>query len=236
MTAFLMAWNFLTIIPLGNNFTFEMDKFSRSMMFYPLVGAILGVILTLTYLLLHPFIPSTHLHVILFTLLVVMSGAIHLDGFSDSVDGLFVEKSRVLEVMKDPHVGAMGMIFTFTFLLFKLSSFILLEQMSYLIIILALSRYNAVFAIYFFEYVSSGFSKGAKEHFQTKDFLLSSLFIGLLVLYFEHGIYLLLSSLATLYLIKLLFYKKIDGFSGDVYGFSIEVSELMMLNTLILLC
>jgi len=231
-----MAWNFLTIIPLGKKFSFENDAFSKSLFYYPVIGAILGSLLTLVYFTCNTIFPSIHLHVILFVLSITLSGALHLDGFSDSVDGLFVENSRVLKVMKDPHIGAMGMIFTLLFVLLKLSTFIYIEQIYYLILIMALSRYNALISIYFFNYVSSGFSKGAKEMFETKDFILSSLFIALLVLYFDNGIWLLLTSLLTLWLIKLLFYKKIGGFSGDVYGFSIEMSELMMLNILIILC
>lgn len=236
MNAFFLAWNFLTIIPLSRQHQFKEEDMSLSLAFYPLVGFFLGAILLALYTLLEGLIPQNHLHLMLFVVLVTITGALHVDGLSDSIDALYVPKERALEVMKDPHVGAMGLIFTTTFLIAKASSFIYLQQMENLVLILALSRFNALVAIYFFDYVSSGFSGSAKGGFSRSHFVLATLFVLFLALFFEHGLAILFASLMTLMAIKGLFYKKIGGFSGDVYGLSIEISELVMLNVAILLC
>ena len=236
MNAFVLAWNFLTIIPLAHRHEFRQEDMSLSLAFYPVVGFLLGAVLYLLSTLLEGSLPQNHLHVMLFVMLVIITGALHVDGFSDSIDALYVPKERVLEVMKDPHVGAMGVIFTATFLIAKASSFIYMEHLEYLLLILALSRYNALIAIYFFRYVSSGFSGSAKEGFERVHFILATLFVTLLALIFDNGLWIMVSSVVTLVAIKYLFYKKIGGFSGDVYGLSIEVSELVMLNVAIVLC
>ena len=233
LAGFALAVNMLTILPFFKIHNFFKGINGYAVMSYPLVGALLGVLLWFTYIVLLPYLPAPHLHVILFVLWVLLTGALHLDGFSDTVDGLFVPKERAEEVMKDPHAGGMGMIFSITFLLFKASSLLYVGAIYLLPVILMLSRYNAVLAIYFFPYIrKEGMSTLAKAEFTQKQLLLSSLFVGTVVVL--SGSYLLLAfSLLTLLLVKRFFIKRLGGFSGDIYGFLIEMSELVLLNVLL---
>ena len=50
---------------------------------------------------------------------LLISGGIHLDGFCDTTDAVFSYKSRAerLDIMRDPHVGAFGSMFTALYLL-----------------------------------------------------------------------------------------------------------------------
>ncbi len=156
LKGFALAFNMLTIIPFFKVHDFFKGINGYSAMFYPLVGFILGSLLFLTHFLLQDYVPQNHLAVIIFTLWVFMTGALHVDGFSDTVDGLFVDKIKSLSVMKDAHVGGMGMTFTIVFLAFKLSSVIYFELYYLLPVVLMLSRLNAVLAIYMYNYISSG--------------------------------------------------------------------------------
>ena len=45
---------------------------------------------------------------------------------------------------------------------------------------------------------------------------------------------LLATTLLTLLIIKRFFIKRLGGFSGDIYGFLIEVTELVLLNILLI--
>ncbi len=231
---FALAVNMLTILPFFKIHNFFKGINGYAVMSYPLVGAILGTILWGVYLLLLPLFPEAHLHIILFILWVVLTGALHLDGFSDTVDGLFVPKERAEEVMKDPHAGGMGMIFSITFLIFKASSLWFLDAIYLLPVILMLSRYNAVLAIYFFPYIrKEGMSTLAKQEFTQTELIISSLFVLALVLL--TNTWLLLSvSLFILLIVKRFFIKRLGGFSGDIYGFLIEVTELFLLNVLLI--
>ena len=60
----------------------------------------------------------------LVVLLLGLSGCLHLDGLSDSADGLFSSRSRdrMLEIMKDSHVGPMGLVAVLVVLLAKFSA------------------------------------------------------------------------------------------------------------------
>ena len=230
---FALAVNMLTVFPFFKIHNFFKGINGYAVMSYPLVGVLLGALLWLTYTILLPFLPDAHLHIILFVLWIVFTGALHLDGFSDTVDGLFVPKERAEEVMKDPHAGGMGMIFSITFLIFKASSLWFLDAIYLLPIILMLSRYNTVLAIYFFPYIrKAGMSTLAKQEFTQKQLLLSSVFTIVLVL-LTNSWMLLAFSLITLFLIKRFFIRRLGGFSGDIYGFLIEVTELVLLNVLL---
>ena len=115
-----------------------------------------------------------HLGIIIFGLWVLLTGALHLDGFSDTIDGLYVSKEKALEVMKDPHTGGMGMILTVTFLILKASSLASLEAFYLLPVILMLSRLNAVLAIYFYPYINpNGMATLAKQEFKKSQILIA---------------------------------------------------------------
>ena len=236
---FALAVSMLTTIPFFKVHDFYKGINGYAVMFYPFVGFLIGLILVSVFLLLQSTLPIMHLSIIIFSLLVVLTGAIHLDGFSDTIDGLFVSREKSLEVMKDPNTGGMGMIFSVVFLLLKASSITALLMIDAnfiytLPIILMLSRFNAVLAIYFYPYVSKGgIASLAKEELKISQVLIASLYVVTLTL-LASKISLIFFSLAILYFIGIFFVKRYGGFTGDIYGFSIEVSELALINYLII--
>jgi cobalamin 5'-phosphate synthase/cobalamin synthase len=230
---FTLAFNMLTIIPFFKVHHFFKGINGYSAMFYPLVGFIIGLILWGMHSLLHNHIPAMHLSVIIFSLWMLITGALHLDGFSDSVDGLFVSKERALEVMKDSHVGGMGMSFTVIFLLLKLSSVMHFETFYLLPIILMFSRLNATIAIYYYDYISSGVGQLIKEELTLKH-LLFALFYSLVLAYFFSFLSAFIVAILLLLITARFFTSRLDGLNGDVYGFIIEVTELILLNYIII--
>jgi len=230
---FALAVSMLTTVPFFKIHDFFKGINGYGVMFYPLVGFLLGLILWGIHSALTPYAPSLHVSVIIFVLWVLLTGALHLDGFSDTVDGLYVAKEKALSVMKDSHVGGMGMIMSATFLIAKASSLAHFEAFYLLPIILMLSRLNAVLAIYFYPYVSpNGMSTLAKEEF-TKTQMFIAIFYSLILVAFFNMYLALVSALLVLFVIKSFFMKRYGGFTGDIYGFSIEVSELILLNVIL---
>ncbi|MDQ7060537.1 MAG: adenosylcobinamide-GDP ribazoletransferase [Sulfurimonas sp.] len=224
----------LSIFPFFKVHDFFKGINGLSLMFYPLIGFILGSLLWATHFLLQDFLPSVHLGVIIFSLWVLITGALHIDGLSDSIDGLFVPKEKALEVMKDAHVGGMGMTFTFVFLSLKLSSVIYFEAYYLLPVILMLSRFNAVLAIYFFPYISQGVGALLKAEFTKVHLFVALLFTLLISLSFDF-IFVFIPAILTLLICAKFFTSRLGGLSGDTYGFIIEVTELVLLNYIIIL-
>lgn len=110
MRLFLIAFQFLTIVPLPLAVRCEEEDLGRSMSFFPLVGLALGALLAGSDFLLAPLLPRGVVDLILVSILTVVTGALHLDGLSDVCDGLAARGSRerFLEIMKDSRVGAVG--------------------------------------------------------------------------------------------------------------------------------
>ncbi|MDQ7043999.1 MAG: adenosylcobinamide-GDP ribazoletransferase [Sulfurimonas sp.] len=231
---FALALSMLTTLPFFRVHEFYKGINGYSVMFYPLVGFLLGVILYLVSLVLTPYIPSFHIGIILFALWALLTGGLHLDGYCDTIDGLFVDKSRSLEVMRDPHNGGMGMIFGGVFFILKASSLAAFNLLYLLPIVLMLPRLAVVFMIYSYSYVSkAGMSTLAKEELKGWQVFVALVYSISAVAYFEAWTVLLATILLTL-LIKHFFIKRYGGFTGDIYGFSIEVIELVVLNILII--
>ena len=133
--------------------------------------------------------------------------------------------------MKDPHVGGMGMIFSIVFLILKASSLAVFEAFYLLPIVLMLSRFNAVVAIYLFPYISkNGMGTLAKQELKTWQVLIALLYV--VILSFS-SLWLIGISLSVLTICAIFFIKRYGGFNGDIYGFTIEVTELILLNAIL---
>ena len=229
---FALAFNMLSIIPLFKIHNFFKGINGYAVMFYPLVGFILGSVLWGVYTILLPYIHPIHLGIIIFGMWVLLTGALHLDGFCDTIDGLFVSKEKALKVMKDPHIGGMGMIFGGVFLILKASTLATFNAFYMLPVILMLSRLNASIAIYLYPYLSqNGIGSLAKKEFDKKLFFITITYTLLLGMWVYWG--LVVISLLVLFVSKYFFVKRYGGFSGDIYGFIIELTELILLNAII---
>jgi len=234
---FALAFSMLSIIPFFKVHHFFQGINGYSVMFYPLVGFILGIILWGFYTIVAPYVPQTHLLVLVFGLWVLLSGALHLDGFADSIDGFFVPKEKALEVMKDPHNGGMALLFSVVFLIIKASSVVALGSASiYLIpMVLLLSRFGVACCIYLCNYISqNGMGSLAKEEFGKRHFIVALTYTFVLVALFDAWS-LLFVALVTFGVLAKIFTSRYGGFNGDMYGFSIELTELVLLNVIVVM-
>lgn len=114
MRSFITALQFLTRIHLVKQEDLTAEDFGRSTRFFPLVGAVLGCLYLLAALACLALLglPSYTAKAILVILPILLTGALHCDGFMDAVDGLFSGRSRerMLEIMKDSRAGSFGVV------------------------------------------------------------------------------------------------------------------------------
>ncbi|QWV93079.1 adenosylcobinamide-GDP ribazoletransferase [Geomonas oryzisoli] len=110
MRLFIIAFQFLTIVPLPVSVRCEEKDLGRSMALFPLVGLTIGALLVGADFVLAPLLPRTLADLLLVAIMSIVTGALHLDGLSDVCDGLAARGSRerFLEIMKDSRVGAVG--------------------------------------------------------------------------------------------------------------------------------
>jgi adenosylcobinamide-GDP ribazoletransferase len=129
MRSFLVAVAFLTILPVRFRKLPDAAVVARSRFWYPLVGTLLGALLGGWTALLRAYLHSP-LVAAFFVLLawVLLTGALHLDGFCDLCDGLFGGRTPEdrLRILRDPHLGTFGLAGGVLLLLGK---FVLLQEL-----------------------------------------------------------------------------------------------------------
>lgn len=110
MRSLLAALRFLTVFPIPGSCGSAEDDLARSVAWFPLVGLFLGALAAGLAMGLSLVAPPLVCAGTMVVVLVGFSGGLHLDGLSDTADGLLSSRPReqMLEIMKDSHVGAMG--------------------------------------------------------------------------------------------------------------------------------
>ena len=110
------AVSFLTVVPIGRRISPSQSTdqlaVSNSRAFFPFVGLLLGLVLVGVEAGSARIFPVYLTAGILLVVMVLATRGLHLDGLMDVCDGLFggYTKERRLEIMKDPHVGAFGVV------------------------------------------------------------------------------------------------------------------------------
>jgi len=106
----LVALQFLTRVPIPFCGDVEQSDLGRSMLCFPLAGALLGLVSAGAYFLLAMILPPLAASVIAVLLVSALTGGLHLDGLADTFDGFYAgrTRARILEIMKDSRVGVMG--------------------------------------------------------------------------------------------------------------------------------
>lgn len=113
MRSLLVALAFLTIFPIRFASIPHEKILSRSRFWYPVVGLLLGLILAGLAWGLNNLPLSTGVKsFLLLGSWVLFTGALHIDGFCDLCDALFVKQSpkQRLAILKDPHLGTFGLV------------------------------------------------------------------------------------------------------------------------------
>jgi adenosylcobinamide-GDP ribazoletransferase len=124
LVRFCTAIRFLTIIPVSWRAAEDAQQFNKCLVFFPFVGALIGFVGSGAAYVLLLFFPPQVVAVLAIVYLAFISGFLHLDGLSDSADGLFSSRPReeCLHIMKDSRAGAMGVIVVVCVMLAKYSA------------------------------------------------------------------------------------------------------------------
>lgn len=83
-----------------------------SLYYFGLAGAVLGGILALVGLGTDALALGGAGNVLVISLLIILTGGLHLDGLADTADGIFSGRPREqkLEIMRDSRIGVMGVL------------------------------------------------------------------------------------------------------------------------------
>jgi len=239
MNRFFLAWQFLTILPSWRKKgAADPQLLGPSMACYPLVGFFLGLILWILSWFLTWMFPRSLADGLLLLLLVLLTGALHLDGLADTLDGLAHGKTTEerLQIMKDHRIGAFGVIGLIMILGIKfLALNSLPKQMAIkgLLMALTLSRFSMVQLLYRSPYArkEGGLGLAFKEQLKKKEMIFAALLALAIPLFFLRIRGLILWGLVLLstVLMEKFFTRKIGGVTGDVLGAGNEINETLIL-------
>ncbi|MFK5894022.1 MAG: adenosylcobinamide-GDP ribazoletransferase [Pseudomonadota bacterium] len=242
---FLIALQFLTRIPVWIKQQAADKDIGCSASYYPLIGLIIGLFLFLFLALLQLLsdsVSSAILAALVLAVWVILTGALHLDGFADSVDGLIggmSNKDKILEIMQDPHSGPMAVTALIILLLLKwlaLESIIDLQQNWVIIFIPALARAYILLLLSTTRYISeNGLASILIENFPAQKHINTILFISTIVFIFSLGFWLLILSLLVFILLRYQMNKHIQGVNGDTIGAMVEIIEMTSLLFMVFL-
>ena len=241
LASFTLALQFLTRLPLNLNITFSDQRVGQSVLFYPLVGLLIGAILVL----ISGQLPGQSLALnaaIILTAWVLLTGGLHLDGLADCSDawaGGLADKERSLAIMKDPAAGPIAVIMLILLLLLKWTALqsLLQQQQEFIPLLLApfLGRLSILILMLSTPYIrKSGLGNAMQQHLPRQAAKLI-IFSSLALLVWLTNLYTLIAVLSLIGLIRYLALQRLQGVTGDVYGASVEMVEAMVLISLVLI-
>lgn len=209
MTPFFIALQFLTRLKIVNQTEWSVEDFGKSVVAFPYVGLIIGLILALLYGILSPFIPLVPLMLILVIAEFLITGGLHADGLMDTSDGLFSgrERYRKLEIMKDSRIGSFGVVaFVFvTLLKWQLLTAIPTAEFIPMALIMMplMSRWSLVLSIRSYPYareqgMGAAFANLAPKHVITYN-TLSTFFMPIVILLIGVILYTLLYGVYSIF-------------------------------------
>lgn len=230
---------FLTRITLSKDLPFD-PEFRKGIIYFPLVGLMLGLINLAVYWGLQLIFPYSIAVILTLTLYVILTGGLHLDGLGDTFDGFYSNRSRerILEIMRDSRLGTNGLLAIVLVLLLKASALITLghSQVVYALVYMpVVGRLALVLGSFAVPYARP---EGMGNIFIGKIYWGELLFCGftalvMAILSFKTMVFMvLLFGLARLYQGHC--QRKIGGMTGDTLGALCELSEAVYLLFLLL--
>lgn len=243
MKLFLLMIQLFTKVPISKEIPFDQKKLSRGILFFPLIGLLIGLIVVLpTYGALLLFGRGVSV-VIMIISSAALTGALHLDGLADTMDGILSARNRekMLIIMKDSRIGTHGVLALVFMIFLKYQFLMLIEENLYLLMVVAIpvAGRAAVGVMLLKSHYAR--EEGLGNLFIGKTGVSESLAAGILgtlilfALLGSKGAIAFFSTLMLTALFRIRVEKILGGLTGDTLGAINEVSELIFIPIYILI-
>jgi len=236
----LRAIGLLTVLPVRPRWD-EHTAPGRAMAFYPLAGALIGALLAgLAFLAMQSRLPATAPLLPAALLLAAwagITGGLHLDGWADCCDALFVPVSRErrLEILHDPRLGSFGGIGLAILLLVKLASIqgIMTSpaRLPVLIVVPVAARWTLVIAARAFPLARpDGMAAHFRQGLGAREVAIATVTAALvaalaIALAGRQGLIPLIAAPLAMLAEARQAVARLGGLTGDVYGAIVELAE-----------
>ncbi|MGO2451089.1 adenosylcobinamide-GDP ribazoletransferase [Pseudomonas taetrolens] len=240
---FWIALQFLSSLPISLPGMPQPRALGRSLLYYPLVGLLFGVLLWGLNALLAGT-PSLLHAALLLTAWVLLSGGLHLDGLADSADawlGGFGDRERTLTIMKDPRSGPIAVVALVLVLLLKFCALLALieQQHSVALLIVPLIGRSALLGVFLTTpYVrAGGLGQALADHLPRKAgwWVLGLSALACVLLAGVAGLWSLGLATAVFVWLRQVMLRRLGGTTGDTAGALLELLEVGVLVGLALI-
>lgn len=257
MRQLLLAFQFLTIIPINADMTFSEEDIAKSSSAFVIVGLIQGILLVATEYIVRMVFHHDLVTGIILLVLVLSNGGFHLEGLADTFDAISVkskgnidlDRERRLSVMKDSTTGPVGVIAIIFTLAIKylslrdLSHFTSFTYYSSLLMMPILPKWNMVISMFHGRPSrEDGLGRIFIGRIGFKEITISTLILFLLIIlllaFFRHytkgSQYVFYAVLLVIMYFSCrvwiaFFDKKFGGLNGDTLGAISEITEVIFL-------
>jgi adenosylcobinamide-GDP ribazoletransferase len=234
MVSLLTAFQFLTTFPAIIRRAFTAGELGRAVGFFPLVGLALGGVLYGLGTGLGLIFPAQVVAILILAAWLLLTRALHFDGFLDTCDGLFggFTPERRLEIMRDSRVGAFGVAGGGLLLLAKYAAILSLPHLTGLLLAPVTGRWVLSLAIFAFPYArDKGMGRDMKNNVRWPQVILATGVTLLTVWLFAgwKGLLAFVMAGVVLWLGASFILRRIPGLTGDSYGALCELVELVVL-------
>jgi adenosylcobinamide-GDP ribazoletransferase len=252
LSLFLVAAQFLTRLPVPPIPGFQPSWLSRSARYFPLIGALIGLIGTGVWWLSSLCFPPAVAVGLTMSSTLLLTGALHEDGFADVCDGFGGGTSResVLAIMKDSRIGAYGAIGIAMMLGLRWVTLAAMPLAAFPILFIGahmVSRWCATALIWQLPYVrtdADAKSRPFADSLGAADWILSGALGALALLplmvladpatalpWMRALVAAFAAAAAVTLLAGMYFKQRIGGYTGDCLGAAQQMAELVFLLT-----
>lgn len=247
MNSIMLALQFFTILPINKNLPMEKRSITGMYSIFPWIGAGIGAV---ACLMLSFEWSSLMTGFSIVVVGVIVSGGLHMDGFIDTSDAFFSykDRSKRFEILEDPRVGAFGVMAVVFLALGKviIISEVLSADSFHWIFVLLIPFFSRATLTLLFSITASAKTSGLAYYFKGKVnanvVLIATLchfFIGIGVLgwltNWMAAVTVTVVLIAFICLFRSWILKNFGGLTGDLLGASVEISEVVLWLTLLLL-
>lgn len=238
LTPLAAAVQFLTLAPPLVRRPLTPLELGRSVGWFPLVGLLIGGLLAGLDRCLAWVFPPAVVAALVLAAWVVFTGALHLDGFLDSCDGLFgghTPEAR-LRIMRDERAGAFAVIGGVLLLLLKYAALAgNPERLAALLIAPVVGRWGMTLAVVAFPYGrAEGLGRAMKDHAGRPQILLASIVAvavvgGVTAIVGWRALMILPLAGVVTWVVGRFTLRRLPGLTGDIYGALCELLEVVVL-------
>ena len=250
MKKILLAFQFLTIVPVKDPGEVSDREMGSTTVVFPLVGLAEGIVLAVAASLFLKVFPTELTNALLVLILAAINGGLHLDGLSDTCDAVAsrADREKKLLIMKDSTIGPMGVIAIVMTLLLK---FVMLNAVYFhsaapaylatVILLPVMSRWAMVTAAFYSSRArNDGLGKLFVDHTGKKELLQATAAAAvcaalacIMSAQYSLIMFYMMFAMPVLYAFSYgavwFFKKNLGGMTGDSFGAVNEIAVLVFL-------